>query len=183
MARSKQLTRADGRPRRAVRRPRPETTDGSFAVPPGVRSRMQMQRTRDTRPEMAVRRALHAMGLRYRVDRAPLAGVRRRADIVFGPARVAVFIDGCFWHGCPEHSRSAPASNRWYWTDKIAGNQARDSDTDRRLIDAGWTVVRAWEHEPVGNVALKIAAIVRRRQHMRGDVPASREITSSRAGC
>lgn len=109
----------------------------SFASSPGVRSRMQKQRTRDTVPELAVRRFLHARGLRYRVDRAPLAGLRRRADIMFGPARVAVFIDGCFWHGCPKHGNSRPSVNGWYWATKIQGNRDRDADTDARLA-AGW---------------------------------------------
>ncbi|NYI66114.1 DNA mismatch endonuclease (patch repair protein) [Spelaeicoccus albus] len=120
---------------------------GSYASTPGVRSRMQLQRTRDTAPEMALRRILHSMGLRYRVDRSPLRGWRRRADIVFGPAKVAVFVDGCFWHGCPEHSRRETKSNPGYWSGKIARNRERDADTDARLADAGWTVLRVWEHE------------------------------------
>ena len=86
-----------------------------------------MQRTRDTAPELAVRRLLHAMGLRYRVDRQPLPGLRRRADLVFGPARVAVYIDGCFWHGCPEHGNPRPRANSGYWPAKIQRNQARDA--------------------------------------------------------
>lgn len=100
------------------------------------------------------------MGLRYRVDRPPLAGLRRRADIVFGPARVAVFVHGCFWHGCPEHGNPAPRANGWYWPAKIAGNRERDRDTDLRLADAGWTVVRAWEHEPPAAVAARVAAAI-----------------------
>ncbi|WP_346007511.1 hypothetical protein [Janibacter terrae] len=104
-----------GRPRSSKRIRRAETEFTSFASTPGVRSRMQVQRTRDTAPEMALRSSLHSMGLRYRVDRAPLPGLRRRADIVFGPARVAVFVDGCFWHGCPEHGTKrgpTPTSGR-----------------------------------------------------------------------
>ena len=118
-------------------------------------------RSRDTKPELAVRRLLHAMGLRYRVDRAPLAGLRRRADVVFGPARVAVFIDGCFWHGCPEHGNPRPAANSWYWPAKIARNNARDQDTDQALAAHGWAVIRAWEHEVPGEVAARVAATVR----------------------
>ncbi|KAB1648359.1 very short patch repair endonuclease [Pseudoclavibacter endophyticus] len=125
---------------------------------------MQLQRTRDTAPELAVRRLLHAMGLRYRVDRAPLPKLRRRADIVFGPAKVAVFIDGCFWHGCPEHCRRETQANPAYWSGKIASNRARDADTDSRLVDAGWTPVRIWEHEPAQSAAERIASIVRQRR-------------------
>lgn len=125
---------------------------------------MQLQRTRDTGPEMAVRRILHAAGLRYRVDRAPLLGMRRRADIVFGPAKVAVFIDGCFWHGCPEHGRTRIEANPEYWSRKIARNRQRDADTDSRLSEAGWTVIRAWEHETPADVAARIASTVRRRR-------------------
>jgi len=124
---------------------------------------MQVQRTRDTAPELAVRRLLHAMGLRYRVDRQPLPGLRRRADLVFGPARVAVYIDGCFWHGCPLHGNS-PRTNTEYWRTKLDGNRARDADTDRRLADAGWRVVRAWEHESPAAVAEKVAATVLNRR-------------------
>jgi DNA mismatch endonuclease (patch repair protein) len=108
---------------------------------------MQVQKTRDTEPEMALRRILHASGLRYRVDRAPLKGLRRRADIVFGPARVAVYVDGCFWHGCPEHGRPMTAANPEYWSAKIKRNKARDADADRQLIEAGWIVIRVWEHQ------------------------------------
>lgn len=124
---------------------------------------MQVQRTRDTKPEMAIRRLLHASGLRYRVDRAPLRGLRRRADIVFGRAKVAVYIDGCFWHGCPQHGRPRTVANPEYWAAKIERNRKRDADTDRRLVEAGWTVVRAWEHEPPGDVAAQVEAVVRMR--------------------
>jgi len=108
---------------------------------------MQRQRTRDTAPEMAVRRLLHAAGLRYRVDRAPLPGLRRRADVVFGPAKVALFIDGCFWHGCPDHGSRRTLSNAEYWSEKVRRNRERDKDTDDRLRNAGWLPIRVWEHE------------------------------------
>lgn len=120
---------------------------------------MQAQRTRDTAPELAVRRLLHRAGLRYRVDRPPLRGLRRRADIVFGPARVAVYIDGCFWHSCPQHGNQ-PRANSRYWDAKLTGNRQRDTDTDRRLADAGWQVVRAWEHEPPHAVARRVQKVV-----------------------
>lgn len=148
-----------GRPRSSKRIRRAETEFTSFASTPGVRSRMQVQRTRDTAPEMALRSSLHSMGLRYRVDRAPLPGLRRRADIVFGPARVAVFVDGCFWHGCPEHGTKARA-NADFWAAKIERNRARDADTDARLAEAGWTVVRVWEHTPAAEAADRVAAAV-----------------------
>jgi len=154
---------AGGRPSRTGRQRRGESLPDSYASSPGVRSRMQLQKTRDTGPELAVRRALHAMGLRYRVDRSPLPGLRRRADVVFGPAKVAVFIDGCFWHGCPEHGRQ-PGANSWYWPAKIQRNKDRDADTDRRLAEAGWAVVRAWEHEQAEEVAARVAQLVRIRR-------------------
>ena len=135
----------------------------SWASSPGVRSRMQLQKSRDTKPELELRRLLHAKGLRYRVHRLlPLPGVRRRADIVFGPSKVAVFVDGCFWHGCPEHGNPSIRSNTWYWPEKIARNKARDADTDFRLREAGWSVFRYWEHDDPGPAADAIARAVRR---------------------
>ncbi len=117
-----------------------------FASTPGIRRRMQAQRSRDTAPELAVRRALHRLGYRYRVHERPLPALARTADIVFRRARVAVFVDGCFWHCCPEHGRRVPTPNSWYWPAKLARNQARDLDTNAQLEAAGWQVVRLWEH-------------------------------------
>ena len=125
---------------------------------------MQRQRTRDTAPEMELRRALHAAGLRYRVDTPPLPGLRRRADLVFGPAKVAVFVDGCFWHGCPQHGGPTPHANPVYWTQKMRRNRERDADTDRRLSDAGWLVLRIWEHEDMSEAADAVALAVRARR-------------------
>lgn len=124
---------------------------------------MQAQRTRDTAPELAVRRLLHAAGLRYRVDRTPLPGLRRRADVVFGPTKVAVYVDGCFWHGCPQHG-TRPAANRDWWQAKLAGNRARDADTDARLAAAGWAVLRVWEHEDPREAAEEIRRLVAARR-------------------
>lgn len=107
---------------------------------------MRANRGRDTGPEMAVRRALHARGLRYRVDHPLPFDRRRRADIVFTRAKVAVFIDGCFWHGCPEHG-TTPRTNTAFWADKIVTNRVRDADTTARLEGLGWIVLRFWEHE------------------------------------
>lgn len=109
------------------------------------------------------------MGMRYRVDRAPLKALRRRADIVFGPARVAVFIDGCFWHGCPDHGRPQTKANPAYWSEKMARNRARDADTDAKLAAAGWLVVRVWEHEDPAVVATRVAGAVRQRRGNRDD--------------
>jgi DNA mismatch endonuclease (patch repair protein) len=127
---------------------------------------MQRQPTRNTAPELAVRRLLHAAGFRYRVDISPLPSLRRRADVVFGPARVALFIDGCFWHGCPDHGQRATHANPDYWAGKIARNQARDRDTDHRLGQAGWLSIRAWEHEDPGSVAKRVAQAVKERRSL-----------------
>lgn len=115
---------------------------------------------RDTRPELALRRVLYSRGLRYRVDRPVLTGVRRRPDLVFIGARVAVFVDGCFWHGCPDHA-TWPASNAVFWREKIEANRQRDADTDARLAAAGWIVVRVWEHENPIVAADRVEAAVR----------------------
>lgn len=120
---------------------------------------MQSNRGRDTKPELAVRKILHASGLRYRVNKPPIVGLRRTADIVFTRRKVAVFIDGCFWHGCPEHYQR-PASNLNYWDAKKARNSERDAETTRLLEAAGWTVLRFWEHETPAQVAETIIGVV-----------------------
>jgi DNA mismatch endonuclease (patch repair protein) len=111
---------------------------------------MRANRRSDTKPEIALRRALHARGYRYRKDfRLDLGGgVRVRPDIVFTARKIAVFVDGCFWHVCPEHGRE-PTSNEWYWTPKLRRNVDRDRAADAALKAAGWGVVRLWEHEPL----------------------------------
>lgn len=121
---------------------------------------MQGNRRRDTKPELAVRRAVHALGLRYRVDARPLPDLNRRADLVFTRAKVAVFVDGCYWHGCPEHGTRAKA-NASYWGPKIKRNRDRDDETDRLLGEAGWVSLRIWEHEDAYEVARQIASEVR----------------------
>jgi DNA mismatch endonuclease, patch repair protein len=125
---------------------------------------MQANRSRDTEPELAVRRILHRGGLRYRVDFRLAPPLRRRADIVFTRARVAVFIDGCFWHGCETHYQ-APRANSEYWVQKRIQNQRRDDETDRILQEQGWTVLRFWEHEDPKSVAgaIRLAVQVSRR--------------------
>jgi DNA mismatch endonuclease (patch repair protein) len=116
-------------------------------------------RSRDTKPELAVRRAVHGLGLRYRVGTRPLPSLRRTADLVFSKRKVAVFVDGCFWHGCPIHS-TASKTNIDYWTGKILSNAHRDSETDRLLREAGWVVVRIWSHEDPKLAAEHIQSVV-----------------------
>lgn len=127
---------------------------------PLTSARMRAQRRRDTAPEVALRRELHRRGVRFFVDRAPLRGLRRRADLVFPRRRVAVYVDGCFWHSCPQHATS-PKNNAQWWADKLAANVVRDRDTDTRLADAGWTVVRIWEHEDPTEAADRVQAALR----------------------
>lgn len=130
------------------------------AANPGVRKSMQANKSRDTKPELALRRAVHALGLRYRVSARPLPDLRRTADLVFTRARVAVFLDGCFWHGCPDH-HTVSATNAAFWSEKVAKNRARDAETTRLLTGAGWTVLRIWEHEDPATAAARVAAAVR----------------------
>lgn len=107
---------------------------------------MNRARRRDTAPEVAIRREAYRRGLRYRVD-SPLPGLpRRRADMAFIRRRIAVFVDGCFWHSCPLHA-TTPAANREWWVAKLERNERRDRDTDAHLSGLGWTVLRFWEHE------------------------------------
>lgn len=128
-----------------------------------TRLRMSRQARQDTTPERTLRSLLHRQGLRFRLHQRPVAGLRRQADIVFRRARVAVFVDGCFWHSCPDHATS-PKSNGAWWRDKLATNVRRDRDTDERLTEAGWVVVRVWEHEDPALAAARVGEVVRRRQ-------------------
>jgi DNA mismatch endonuclease (patch repair protein) len=108
---------------------------------------MQANRRVDTRPELLVRSALHARGLRFRKDlRIDLPGIRVRPDVVFTRARLCIFVDGCFWHRCPVHA-SDPRANGAYWASKLSRNVERDRRGDAALQAAGWTVLRVWEHE------------------------------------
>ncbi|WP_215457842.1 very short patch repair endonuclease [Streptomyces sp. ATCC 21386] len=123
---------------------------------------MSRQVSKDTAAELAVRRLLHAAGLRYRVE-YPVPGMaRRRIDVAFTRAKVAVLIDGCFWHGCPEHA-TQPKSNAEWWRNKLDRNMARDKETTDHLTAAGWMVLRFWEHEAPEEVAVRVAATVERR--------------------
>lgn len=140
-----------------------EEAAASWASSPARRRIMQANRSRDTAPELALRRLIHAEGMRYRVSARPLPGVRRTADLVFGPAKVAVFVDGCFWHSCPQHG-TMPATNPDYWQPKLARNVERDRETDRLLRAAGWLSIRVWEHEDVVKVAQRVVRTTRSRR-------------------
>jgi DNA mismatch endonuclease (patch repair protein) len=131
----------------------------SWASSDAIRRTMLGCRSRDTRPEKALRSLLHVHGLRFRVCMRPLRQVRRTADVVFTHLRIAVFVDGCFWHGCPSHYKE-PKTNTLYWADKIAGNRRRDEDTNTLLRTAGWTVIRIWEHEDPEKAAQVVIRIV-----------------------
>jgi len=129
---------------------------------------MRAQRRTDTTPEVQLRRLLWRQGLRYRVDAAlPLGSVRRRADLLFAGPRVAVFVDGCFWHCCPQHG-TRPKSNTDWWAAKLDSNVARDRDTDTRLRELGWEPVRVWEHEDPREAADRVAAVVSGRSPRSG---------------
>lgn len=135
----------------------------SWASSAGNRASMQGNRSRDTKPELVLRRAVFALGLRYRVAYRPLRQVRRSADLAFTRVKVAVFLDGCFWHGCPEHY-TKPKTNAEFWAKKYSTNRARDRQTDQLLKDAGWTTIRIWEHEDLLAAAARIAVEVERRR-------------------
>lgn len=146
--------------------PQQTRSRGANRPPPSsaeVSVRMSRQKSRDTRAELALRRALHVRGLRYRLHARPLAGYRAQVDLVFGPSRVAVMVDGCFWHGCPEHGTS-PKSNAEWWRAKINRNKERDLATTQALTAAGWMVIRIWEHEDAEQAAARIAVEVERRR-------------------
>ncbi|MDG9674969.1 very short patch repair endonuclease [Micromonospora sp. DH14] len=137
--------------------------DSSWASTPAVRRSMQSNRSRDTKPELLLRRALHARGFRYRVCTKPLPDLRMKADIVFRPSRVAVEVRGCFWHGCPEHHRK-PSANSAYWAAKVTRNVARDERNSRALAEAGWLLIVVWEHDDVAEAVGIVANAVRRRR-------------------
>lgn len=142
-------------PRPAFDRPSPSS--------PAASATMRANRDVDTGPELRIRRAIHARGLRYYVHRQLRIGTSRvRPDLVFPRLRVAVFVDGCFWHSCPVH-RSLPRANADYWLPKLEANVQRDRRATEDLIAAGWCVMRFWEHADVEEVADEIAAAVRRR--------------------
>jgi DNA mismatch endonuclease, patch repair protein len=130
---------------------------------------MSRVRRRDTTPELALRRSLHRRGLRYRIDVPPLPGLRTRADVLFRSARIAIYIDGCFWHSCPEHG-VLPRNNRDWWQQKLSATQARDLATNTALQAAGWTVLRFWEHANMEDAAEVVVLAL--DEHRRQNAPA-----------
>ncbi len=133
--------------------PRPPPTS------PEISRRMAKVRRKDTDAELALRREIHRIGLRYRVGFEVLKKPRRVADVAFPIKKVAVFIDGCFWHGCPSHA-SWPKRNAEFWRQKIDANRLRDLDTSERLRALGWTVLRFWSHESPAEAAMKVARTI-----------------------
>jgi DNA (cytosine-5)-methyltransferase 1 len=140
-----------------------KTVDRNKTVDRSVSRRMAATPGRDNPAELALRSALYREGYRFRIHRKVLPGLRRTADIAFPSLKVAIFLDGCFWHGCPIHG-TWPKKNAKWWREKIRENQCRDRDTDSRLKDAGWTVVRAWEHEDMEVVVKRITHMLRARK-------------------
>ncbi len=123
-------------------------------------NRMRAAKPRDTDPEIALRKALLEVGLTFDIDVCLLVGSRRRADIVLRKDRIAIFIDGCFWHGCPLHG-TWPKENAEFWRSKIEKNKERDRNTNVQLSDEGWKVIRVWEHEDPDDVAQRIASVLK----------------------
>lgn len=139
-----------------------------------IRAKMQAQKAKDTKPEVALRRELHRRGIRFRKS-GPLPGMpRRSADIMWSGRKVAVFIDGCYWHGCPEHFHT-PKTNTEWWLAKIRRNQNRDASTTAALEERGWKVLRLWEHVPTTEAAdlvEKVLASTREKDSDREMTPA-----------
>ena len=157
----------------------PSRNGNAYPLPltPGRSANMKGNRRTDTKPELALRSALHALGYRYRKDfRIDLPQRRVRPDIAFTRRKVAVFVDGCFWHACPEHG-SKPKNNEWYWSPKLARNVERDRAADDALTEAGWTVVRLWEHVPVAEAVTAVIAAVGTRSAS-GPAPAGTTMNS-----
>lgn len=126
---------------------------------PEASHRMAKVRQKGTNAEIALRREMFRIGLRYRVDYEVLKKPRRIADIVFPGRRIAIFVDGCFWHGCPEHA-TWPKQNAEFWRQKIEANRQRDADTNERLQSLGWTVLRFWSHQSPTEAARAVAHMV-----------------------
>jgi len=132
-------------------------TGQSWASSPGVRRSMLANRSRNTRPELAFRHELYRLGFRYRIHYSPLASKRWKVDVAFPGRRLAVFIDGCFWHRCPQH-HALPKSNVEFWRLKVLRNVARDRRLDAMLLEQGWMVLRVWEHDDPEAGARLVAA-------------------------
>jgi DNA mismatch endonuclease (patch repair protein) len=130
---------------------------------PAAENRMKASKQRDTTPEKTLRSNLFRKGLRYRIHKKPIMELNRVADILFPSIKIAIFVDGCFWHGCPIHGTQAKA-NAQFWKEKIERNKERDIDTTKQLENAGWTVIRIWEHEDLGKVSEEIYKLVHKKR-------------------
>lgn len=140
-------------------------SDGLKPPTPGRSRNMRAIRRTDTGPELLLRSGLHAVGLRFRKDfKLDVPGRRVRADVVFTRTRVAVFVDGCFWHGCVLHGGS-PRVNTSYWGPKLTRNRERDDEVNAALVRAGWSVIRVWEHVPVEDAVGEVKHVVEHRDH------------------
>ena len=124
-----------------------------------VSERMKRMPTKDSKPELRLRKAIYGLGFRYRLHRKDLPG---KPDIAFGPAKVAVFVDGCFWHNCPEHG-TIPKNNREWWLEKFQRNRERDTLKDEQLKEMGWLPVHVWEHEDPDTAARNIKKLIKER--------------------
>ena len=141
-----------------------------------ISEQMRRMPTKNTDPEIKVRKSLYAKGLRYRLHRKDLPG---KPDIALGPAKVAVFVDGCYWHNCPEHG-TLPKNNRKWWEEKFRKNRERDLRNDTKLIEMGWLPVHIWEHEDPNEAAARIKDLARERIDER---PKALDRTKSSMGC
>jgi DNA mismatch endonuclease (patch repair protein) len=130
-----------------------------------VRNVMKANRRVDTKPELRLRSQIHKSGLRYAMDVRPESDINRRADLVFRSAKVAVFVHGCFWHGCPKHHK-LPKSNKKFWAQKVRRNRERDQETQRLLRKRGWKVLVFWEHQEAQVCADKVNVCVRQRRRL-----------------
>lgn len=144
-------------------------TQESWASSPATRRSMQSNRSKDTSPERRLRSALHQRGFRFRKHVQVLQGRRGKPDVIFPRQKVAVFVDGCFWHGCPTHG-TTPKTHTEYWGEKIERNRRLDTEVDASLIAQGWTVLRFWEHEPSEVMAEAVARVLK-IQRGRGEHP------------
>jgi DNA mismatch endonuclease (patch repair protein) len=148
--------------------PLPQLPPPPRASSAAARNVMRANRKTGTQPELRLRRALHRLGLRYRVGRRLPSPVLATPDLIFVRYRVAIFVDGCFWHGCPDHGVQ-PKVNVAYWTAKLALNRARDLRVDAALHSVGWLPIRVWEHDDPDRAAEHIrAAVTRMKSHVIG---------------
>jgi DNA mismatch endonuclease (patch repair protein) len=131
----------------------------TFSPDKALSRRMSVYPRRETRPEVALRSALHRRGLRFRVHYPVPGSPRRKIDVAFPGAKIAVFVDGCFWHACPEHAVMPKANSEW-WAWKLHGNTSRDAETTEMLEQAGWQVIRLWEHQTPEDGAAQVVSML-----------------------